>query len=75
MTIISKLTNDGCVPKAEVNLGILNVGFGDLGNNGVTVSKTGYIRGRGPRGPKAHTRKYSQIYNFLANFQADKLAI
>ena len=63
------------MPKAEVNLGILNVGFGDLGNNDVTVSKTGYIRGRGLRAAEAHTRKYSRIYYILVNSQADKLDI
>ena len=63
------------MPEAEVDVNILNVGFGDVIYQDVTASEAGYIRWRGPREPEAHTRKYSQIYNFLANFQADKLVI
>jgi len=40
----------------------------------VTESKAAYI-GRGPRDTEVHTREYPHIYNFLANFQADKYDI
>ncbi len=31
------------MPGAEVNLGIMKVGFGDVGNHGVTESEAAYI--------------------------------
>jgi len=66
------------VPEAEVIPGFLNVGFGDVGYQGVTELEAAYIerisRG-GLREADVHTRKYPHIYNFLVNFQVDKLVI
>jgi hypothetical protein len=56
--------NDRFVPGAEVNSGVLNVGFGDVGNHGVTESEAAYI-GRGVlREAEDHTRGYS-LYIFF----------
>ena len=62
------------MPEAEVNLGILNVGFGGVVYQSVTESEATYI-GRGAREAEAHTRKYPHKYNYLLNFQAGKLDI
>ena len=41
--LIRALANDSNVPKAEVDLGILNVGFGDVSYQGVKESGAAYI--------------------------------
>ena len=63
------------MPEGEVNPGNLNVGFGEVGYQGVKESGAAHIRRGGLRETDAHTRKFPLIYNFLANFQADKLVI
>ena len=64
---LRQLPNVRSVPEAEVDVDILNVGFGDVVYQGVTESKAGYIRGMGAREAEAHTRKCPHKYIFLEN--------
>ncbi len=59
--------NDRCVPGAEVNSGVLNVGFGDVGNHGVTESEAVYI-GRGGRERQTLTPTNNSIYIIFFRF-------
>ncbi len=52
------------MPEAEVNPPVLNVGFGDPGNNGVTESKGAYID-RGADTQLRCAKESPHIYNFF----------
>ena len=56
------------VPGAEVNPGILNVGFGDVGNHGVTDSEAAYIGRGAARGKHSHPQIPPSIL-FFSDFQ------
>jgi hypothetical protein len=52
------------VPEAEVDLDILNVGFGGVVYRGEMESEAEY-NGRGLREADAHTKKYARINIFF----------
>ncbi len=63
MASISESMNDRFVPEAEVNLSILNVGFGDVVYQSVTESEAAYV-GRGLReADSANHSLYSTPYH------------
>jgi hypothetical protein len=53
----------------------LNVGFGDVGNNGVTVAEAEYIDRGGRESLKLTPGNTLTYIIFSDNFQRDKLAI
>ncbi len=63
---------NGClVPEAEVNLGILNVGFGDVVYQGVAESKARISIG-GVDTQLICTKQSPHVYNFFSDFQEGK---
>lgn len=56
------------MPEAEVNPPVLNVGFGDLGNNGVTESEAAYIDWGGDT-QLIFTKQLLHVYNFFQIFR------
>jgi len=66
--------NDSNVPGAEVNPGVLNVGFGDVGYQDVTESEAAYID-REDRERQTLTPTITSTYIIFFDFQADKLAL
>ena len=67
----SNVTRARFVPEAELNPGILNVGFGDVVYQGVAESKASYID-RGADAQLICTKQLLHVYNFFSDFQRGK---